>query len=87
VAIHRPPVEEQQSNQNILPDDGQSRGMASRTVDIGLRIEAFVAAVTGTGLILFGGPALTALGIVLVVLGLVSLIPVVGLSVGEWQAT
>ncbi|WP_254823157.1 hypothetical protein [Haloglomus halophilum] len=61
--------------------------MDSHTIDIGLRIETVVAAVAGTGLILFGGPALTALGVVLVIIGLVSLIPVVGLSIGEWQAT
>jgi len=75
------------TNEHYLPDTVLANGMDSHTIDVGLRIEAVVAAVVGTGFILFGGPALTALGIVLVILGLVSLIPVVGLSVGEWQAT
>ncbi|PSQ00837.1 hypothetical protein BRC89_01210 [Halobacteriales archaeon QS_4_70_19] len=56
--------------------------MESHTLHLGLRVEAVVAATGGTGLIILGGPALTALG---VVLGLVSLVPVVGLSIEEWQ--
>jgi len=60
--------------------------MESHTLHLGLRVEAVVAATGGTGLIILGGPALTALGVVLVVLGLVSLVPVVELSIEEWQA-
>lgn len=73
-------------NEHYLPHSVVIYSMHSHTIDIGLRVEAVVAAVAGTGLILFGGPALTALGVVLVILGLVSLIPVVGLSLGEWRA-
>jgi hypothetical protein len=74
-------------NEHYLPHTVLASGMDSHTIDVGLRIEAVLAAAAGTGFILFGGPALTALGVVLVILGLVSLIPVVGLSVGEWRAT
>ncbi|MFB6207048.1 MAG: hypothetical protein ABEJ05_11040 [Haloglomus sp.] len=61
--------------------------MDSSTLDTGLRVSAVASAALGTGLILFTGPALTVLGVVLVILGLVALIPAVGLSIDEWKTT
>lgn len=61
--------------------------MDSHTRNVALHTGAAAFAGSGVGLILFGGAGLTALGVVVVVLGLVALIPAASLAIADLHAT
>lgn len=56
------------------------------TVELVLRIWVLVAVASGIGLVIFGGQSVAIVGVLLIIVGIVSIMPAFQSYAGEWEA-